>query len=134
MMVLHVLVNRITPKNVDGGSSGVGLRYFAHGIAKHPVLTNVGYAGMLCVASWHFVTGGAKYLRLSREYITDGGDYGVRKRRNRDWMVNGVAALVAGAWIAGGLGVIGRGGSGEGWEARNWDRIYKAVPGLGRFM
>lgn len=134
LMAGHVIVNRITPLKVDGGSSGVGLRYFAHGIAKHPILTNIGYAGMLCVASFHFVTGGAKWLKLSREYITDGGDYGARRRRNRDWMVYGVAAVMAGAWIAGGLGVIGRGGSGEGWEARNWDRIYKAVPILGRYM
>ena len=134
MFVAHVIVNRVTPLKVDSGSSSVGLRYFAHGIAKHPILTNIGYAGMLCVASWHFVTGGAKYLKLSREYITDGGDYGARKRRNRDWMVSGVAALVAAAWIAGGLGVVGKGGSGQGWEAKHWDEIYRAVPGLGRWM
>ena len=133
-MALHVLTNRITPLKVDGGSSGVGLRYFAHGMAKHPVLASAGYAVMLGVASWHFVTGGAKYLKVSREYVTDGGDYGMKRRRRRDWMVNGVAAVVAAAWIAGGLGVVGRGGSGAGWEAQNWDRIYKAVPGLGRFM
>jgi Protein of unknown function (DUF1691) len=134
MMVTHVLVNRITPLKVDGGSSGVGFRYFAHGMAKHPVLANAGYATMLCVASWHFVTGAAKYLRVSKEYVTDGGDFGRTKRRRRDLMINGVAALVAGAWIAGGLGVIGRGGSGQGWEAKNWDRIYQAVPLLGRWM
>ena len=134
MMAAHVLVNRITPQNVDGGSSSVGLRYFAHGIAKHPILTSIGYAGMLGVASWHFVTGGAKYLKLSSEYITDGGDYGAKRKRNRGWIINGVAALMAAAWIAGGLGVIGRGGSGQGWEAKHWDEIYRAVPGLGRWL
>lgn len=134
MFVAHVLVNRITPQKVDGGSSSVGLRYFAHGIAKHPVLTNMGYVAMLCVASWHFVTGGAKYLRVSKEFVTDGGDFGARKKRLRGWIVNGVAALVAGCWIAGGLGVIGRGGSGLGWEAKKWDEIYRGVPVIGRWL
>jgi hypothetical protein len=127
-------VNRITPQKVDGGSSSVGLRYFAHGIAKHPILTNIGYATMLGVASWHFVTGGAKYLRVSKEFVVDGGDFGVRKRRRRGWIVNGVAALVAGLWIAGGLGVIGRGGSGVGWEAKKWDEIYRGVPVIGQWL
>ena len=134
MFVAHVLVNRVTPLKVEGGSSGVGFRYFAHGMAKHPILANAAYAAMFCVASWHFVTGVSKYLKLSREYITDGGDFGRVKKRRRDWMINGVAAVVAGVWIAGGLGVIGRGGSSQGWEAKNWDRIYQAVPVVGHWM
>lgn len=136
MFVAHVLVNRITPQKVDGGSSGVGLRYFAYGVAKHPLLANAGYAAMLAVASWHFVGGAAKYLRLSREYVIDGGDYGARKRRRRGWIVNAVAAVVAGAWIAGGLGVVGRAKDGgwQAWETANWDQIYKAVPVVGKWM
>ncbi|ETN43129.1 uncharacterized protein HMPREF1541_02287 [Cyphellophora europaea CBS 101466] len=136
MFVAHVLVNRITPQKVDGGSSGVGLRYFAYGVARHPVLANLGYVAMLGVASWHFVGGAAKYLRVSREYVTEGGDYGARKRRRRGWIVNALSAVVAGAWIAGGLGVVGRGKDGgwQSWETANWDRIYKAVPLVGRWM
>jgi hypothetical protein len=136
MFVAHVLVNRLTPQKVDGGSSGVGLRFFAYGVSRHPYLANMGYAAMLCVASWHFVGGAAKYLRVSREYVTDGGDYGARRRRRRGWIVNAVSAVVAGAWIAGGLGVVGRakGGAWAGWEVANWDRIYQAVPVVGRWM
>ncbi|RMD42023.1 hypothetical protein DV735_g3123, partial [Chaetothyriales sp. CBS 134920] len=134
MLVVHVIICRITPVEVEGGSSGVGLRYFAHGIAKHPVVTNAAYVAMLAAASWHFVTGAAKYLKLSREYITDGGDFGRLKKRRRGWIIHGVAATVAAVWIAGGLGVVGRSGLGTGWEAKQWDKIYQAVPILGRFM
>jgi hypothetical protein len=136
MFVAHVLVNRITPQKVDGGSSGVGLRYFAYGVSRHPILANLGYAAMLSVASWHFVGGAAKYLRLSGEYVTDGGDYGARRRQRRGWIINAISAVVAGAWIAGGLGVIGRAKNGgwAGWEVANWDRIYQAVPIVGKWM
>ncbi|RMZ91126.1 hypothetical protein DV736_g1636, partial [Chaetothyriales sp. CBS 134916] len=134
MLVAHVITCRITPLEVEGGSSGVGLRYFAHGVAKHPIFANTAYATMLSVASWHFVSGAAKYLKLSREYITDGGDFGRVKKRRRDWIISGVAATIAVVWIAGGLGVIGTGGQGAGWEAKQWDKIYEAVPILGRFI
>jgi len=131
MFVGHVLVNRITPVKVEGNSSGVGLRYFAHGVARHPFVSNIGYATMLSVASWHIVTGAAKFLKLSHEYVIESGDEGIRKRRRRSRIVNGIAAVVASLWIAGGLGVIGRGGQGVGWEASNWDGIYKSVPVVG---
>lgn len=136
MFVAHVLVNRITPQKVEGGSSGVGLRYFAYGVSRHPLLANIGYAAMLSVASWHFVGGAAKYLKLSREYVTDGGDYGIRRRRRRGWIINAISASVAAAWIAGGLGVIGRAKDGgwQAWEVKNWDAIYKAVPIVGSWM
>ena len=134
MFAAHVIVNRITPLKVEGGSSGVGFRYFAHGMAKHPLFANAGYAAMLCVASMHFVQGAAIYLKKAPEYITDGGDFGRTKKKRRRWLINGIAATVAAAWIAGGLGVIGRGGAGTGWEAKNWDKIYQAVPIVGKWM
>ncbi|KPI37484.1 uncharacterized protein AB675_10390 [Cyphellophora attinorum] len=136
MFVAHVLVNRITPQKVEGGSSGVGLRYFAYGVSRHPWFANLGYAAMLSVASWHFVGGAAKYLKLSREYVTDGGDWGARRRRRRGWIINAISAAVAGAWIAGGLGVIGRAKNGgwRSWETVNWDKIYQAVPVVGKWM
>ena len=33
----HVLVNRVTPLMIDGGSSGIGLGYISHGFARSPV-------------------------------------------------------------------------------------------------
>lgn len=134
MLAAHVIVNRVTPLKVEGGSSGVGLRYFAHGVAKHPVLSNIGYAIMVSVASWHFVGGAAKFLKASAEYVTGFGEEGRRQRQRRTWLVNGISALVAAGWIAGGLGVIGRAGAGTGWEAKNWDAILKQVPLLGNYM
>src|SRR6185437_4340079 len=70
MFVAHVLVNRVLPFKVLGGSSRVGLRYFAHGMTTHPWLLNAAYAVMLSVASWHFVGGAAKWLRWSPEFVT----------------------------------------------------------------
>jgi hypothetical protein len=134
MLAAHVVVNRVTPLKVEGGSSGVGLRYFAHGIAKHPVMSNIGYAVMVSVASWHFVGGAAKFLKASTEYVTGFGEEGRQKRQRRSWLINGIAALVAAGWIAGGLGVIGRAGAGTGWEAKNWDAILQQVPLLGNYM
>ncbi|EXJ81038.1 hypothetical protein A1O3_07326 [Capronia epimyces CBS 606.96] len=131
LLVGHVLVMRITPNKVDGSSAGVGLRYFAHGIAHNPLIGNLGYATFVTIASWHFVTGAAKYLKLSRDYITEGGHDGTLRRKWRSRFINAVAATVAAVWIAGGLGVVGRAGTGTGWEAKNWDKIYEAVPLVG---
>ena len=134
MLAAHVFVNRILPLKHDGGSSGVGLRYFAHGMSKHPVLLHTAYATMLAVASWHFVTGASKWLGLSSEYVTERGEDGVQEKRRRKWGVNAVAALLWGVWVAGGLGVVGRGGRGSGWEARAWDDLYLRVPLIGSWL
>lgn len=83
------------------------------------------------MASFHFVTGAAKFLKLSKEYITEGGHSGQLRKKWRGRFINGIAALTAALWIAGGLGVVGRSGKGVGWEATNWDKIYKAVPLIG---
>lgn len=131
MFAAHVITMRITPQKVEGSSSGVGLQYFAHGIAHDPIVGNIAYATLLSVASWHIVTGAAKFLRVSKEYITEGGESGRLRKKWRGWIINGVAATVAAVWIAGGLGVVGRAGKGVGWEASNWDKIYKAIPLLG---
>lgn len=137
MMIAHVLVNRITPLKVHGDSSSVGLRFFSYGVKRHPWLANLGYTVLVSVASFHFVGGAAKYLRLTREYVTEGGDYGMRQRRLRSRAVNAVSAVVAAVWALGGLGVIGRGigaPAGSAWEVKQWDQVYKAVPVVGGMM
>lgn len=131
MFALHVLTQRMIPKKIEGSSAGVGLRYFAHGVAHDPWVTNIGYSVFVSMASFHFVTGAAKFLKLSKEYITEGGYSGQMRKKWRGRLINGVAALTAALWIAGGLGVVGRSGKGVGWEATNWDKIYKAVPLVG---
>lgn len=130
----HVLVNRLVPLYYDGGSSGVGLGYVAHGFAKHPLVASVGYVALVCVGSWHVVAGLGKWLGFGPEAVTEGGDYGMRKRRRRWWSVQLAAAGTALVWMAGGLGVVGRGGKGAGWEAKGWDELYRRVPIVGEWM
>ena len=129
-------MNRWLPLWLEGGSSGVGLRYVAHGVAKHPLIANLGYVALVGVGSWHFVGGAAKWLRVSEEFVTEGGDDGRVRRKRRGWVVDGVAAVVAGVWMLGGLGVVGRGGKGVGtrWEVRAWDEIYRNVPVFGGWL
>ncbi|EXJ58046.1 hypothetical protein A1O7_05469 [Cladophialophora yegresii CBS 114405] len=134
MFALHVLSMRVTPRRVDGSSASVGLRYFAHGIAAHPGLGLAAHALLIVTASYHFVSGAARFLRLSTEYVVGGGEDGRVKRKWRGRVINGVAALMAGVWIVGGLGVVGRSGPGVGWEASHWNAIYKEVPLVGRLF
>lgn len=137
MMIGHVFMNRILPLKIHGDSSSVGLRYFSYGLKRHPILASTGYAMMVFVASFHFVGGAAKYLKLTREYVTEGGDYGMRRRQMRTRVVNGISALMGAVWAIGGLGVIGRGigaAPGSAWEIKQWDQIYKAVPIIGSMM
>ena len=146
----HVLVNRITPLIADGGSSGVGLGYVAHGIARNPVFWNVYYVTLAAVGMWHIVGGWGAwmgwrvttaqkergYKKCSMEsYLghTESEEQ-VKRKRKMWWIVNGVAALGTTVWLAGALGIIGRGGQGSGWEASGWNEIYKQVPIFGPWL
>jgi hypothetical protein len=134
MFALHVLSMRVTPRRVDGSSASVGLRYFAHGVSSHPEVGLAAHALLVCTASYHFVTGAARFMRLSSEYVVGGGEDGRVKRKWRGRIINGLAALMAGVWMAGGLGVVGVSGRGTGWEATHWDAIFKEVPLVGRLF
>jgi hypothetical protein len=125
----HVIVNRILPWWIEGGSSGVGLGFVSHGFAKHPVLATVGYMGLISVASGHVVWGWAKWLGLT----PTGGNHGVegrKKDKRRWWMINATAVVTAMLWMAGGLGVVGRGGRANGWVGKGYDEILAHVPVL----
>ena len=134
MLAGHIFVNRILPLNIEGDSSGVGLRYVAHGFAKHPAVANVGYAVFVAAGVWHILGGAAKWFKISPEYITESGDYGMRKRRRRRRVINSVTIATYVIWIAGGLGIVGRGGAGSGWEAKNWDELYRQIPVVGALL
>jgi hypothetical protein len=55
----------------------------------------------------------------------------VRKRR---WYgINALSAIVAGLWLAGGLGIVGRGGKVSGWIGREFDELYHSMPLLGKW-
>lgn len=122
----HMFVARILPKQVEGGSSGVGLGFISHGFAKYPLLSWSWYIALVGVASTHIVWGWAKWM----SWTPTGGQLGSsgNKGRSRRWAINGVAAAVATLWMAGGLGVVGRGGKAAGWVAKGWDELYARVP------
>ncbi|MCJ1289515.1 hypothetical protein MMC34_001048 [Xylographa carneopallida] len=128
----HACVNRVLPLWVEGGSSSVGLQYVAHGFAKDPWVAGVGYAVLVAVGSWHVVWGWGKWLGWTPEEVGWEVEERERGKRRRWWVLNGVAALVAGVWMAGGLGVVGRGGEMSGWLGRQYDGLYRRIPILGR--
>lgn len=51
--------------------------------------------------------------------------------KRRWWVVNGVSAFVTVIWMAGGLGVVARGGKATGWIGKGWDELYAKIPLLG---
>lgn len=146
---LHVLVNRATPLMVEGGSSGVGLGFVAHGIARRPAFWNMFYLFFVTASVWHFVGGWATWMgwrvtTIRKERGNKGSLEGylgypenqerAKRQRKLWWMVNGVAAVGAALWLAGALGIVGRAGPGSGWEAQGWNEMYSQVPVIGDWL
>lgn len=130
----HVLLNRAVPLIRDGDSSGVGLAYVAHGFARHPVFANLGYLLFVTVGVGHIVGGWATWLGLSVQMTRAFGEEGKRIRTRRFWGLVGTVVAVAGVWLAGGLGVVGRGGATGGWVGKGWDEMYSSVPIIGEWL
>ncbi|KAK2737908.1 RNA methyltransferase tRNA(m5U54)methyltransferase [Myotisia sp. PD_48] len=147
----HILVNRLTPLYVEGGSSGIGLGYVAHGFARFPWIMSLGYAAFVGVGVWHFVGGWAWWCGWREVLVSrpadekkagaNGGYLGspagaelYKRKQRRKWIVNGLSIVGTALWLAGGIGVIGQGGLGSGWEAKNWDLLYRQVPLFGRLL
>ncbi|KAF7909556.1 uncharacterized protein EAF01_003274 [Botrytis porri] len=124
LVASHMFVNRVIPLVHEGGSSGVGLGYVAHGFAKHPVISWTTYVALVGFGAGHMVWGTAKWLGL----LPRGTE---RERRRRWWSLNGIVGLVSLIWYAGGLGVIARGGAETGWVGSGYDALYQKIPLLG---
>lgn len=134
LVIGHAFVNRAVPLMWEGGSANVGLEYVSHGFAKHPIVSTVGFTALIVAGSWHIVSGWARWLGLLPTQITSwSGDVMVRRKR-RFYLVNGAAAAVAGLWLAGGLGVVARGGEATGWLAKEYDFLYSKIPLLGPYV
>ncbi|KAK5118111.1 hypothetical protein LTR62_004158 [Meristemomyces frigidus] len=130
----HIFLNRVIPKGFPGGQSNVNLSYVSHAFARHPVVSYAGFTALIGVGVAHMTWGWAKWLGLTPDQSSavNGEREVVRKRR---WyLINGVAALVAGVWMAGGFGVIGRGGAARGWVGDLYDQMYRSIPVVGRWM
>jgi hypothetical protein len=130
----HAFVNRVMPLLYEGGSANVGLEFVSHGFARHPAVAFTGYTALVAAGSWHTVWGWAKWLGLTPASVVQGGPEGQMRRKRRFYVLNAVAALVAGLWLAGGLGVIGRGGASEGWLGKEYDSLYSKIPFVGQWL
>ncbi|KAH6705229.1 hypothetical protein BKA61DRAFT_617157 [Leptodontidium sp. MPI-SDFR-AT-0119] len=117
----HSFVNRLLPWIYEGGSSSVGLGFVSHGFAKHPFVAGTGYAALVAVGAGHFVWGIARW----NGWIPVGSD---KKAKRRWWTINGIAVALGALWMAGGLGVVGRGGLESGWIGKGYDNLYSKVP------
>ena len=130
----HSFVNRIIPLWAEGGSSSINLGYVSHGFAKHPAVSIFGFGALVTVAVWHSVWGWAKWLRLNPDSVTSGAYEGQISRKRRWYIINAVSTLAAGLWLAGGLGIVGRGGKAAGWIGKEYDELYRRIPIVGRWM
>lgn len=140
----HVFFNRVLPLWVDGGSSSAGLSYAAHGIARAPWLMGLGYVAFIGVGVSHFAGGAAAYGLGWRNALDwpftgkDGPVYSSRQAlRVRRWKIlNGISLVTSIAWLAGGVGIalLGKEVIGSSWEVKEWNRIYEAVPFVGKYL
>ena len=144
---LHAGVMRLLPLLVDGGSSGVGLDFVGHGVSLtskdgvSPGWLGLGfYAALVTVVGSHMVWGWSKWLGVSpppgpKPAMAGSARNETMMRRKKRWYGGTVAtAAVVGIWLAGGVGVVARGGKVDGWVGRGYDELYKALPVLGRWV
>ncbi|OAA60525.1 hypothetical protein SPI_05649 [Niveomyces insectorum RCEF 264] len=145
-LAAHVAVNRVLPLAVEGDSSDIGLAYIAHGFARHPVTAWLSYLAFLGAASGHMVWGWARWLNLAQTAAWSGrtflgaaadgrrptgnaaADRAARKTRRRTWLaIQSCVLLTFGAWAAGGLGVVARGGKMQGWVGNVYDGLFQKI-------
>ncbi|KAK1074087.1 hypothetical protein LTR74_001334 [Friedmanniomyces endolithicus] len=130
----HIFVNRAIPQQFPGGQSNVNLSYVAHAFARHPVVSYVGFSALIVVGVWHITWGWAKWLGFTPEQVTvQGGEREVWQKR-RWYGINALAAAVAGLWMAGGFGVVGRGGLAPGYIGKMYDQMYQRIPVVGQWL
>ena len=127
----HVWTTRLLPLYAHGDSSLINLSYISHGFALHPVISFTGFTALVSVASWHFVWGAAKCMGLAPSQVSSLEPQKALVRKRRWYGINAASAMVAGVWLAGGLGVVGRDGKVVGWIGKEYDELYRYIPFLG---
>ena len=130
----HALANRALPLWAHGGSSSIGLAFVSHAFARHRAVAAAGYAVLVGVASWHVVWGWARWLGWTPAQVVDRGVEGGWRRKQRWYAINGLSALLAGLWMAGGLGVVGQAGEAKGWLGREYDDLLTKIPVVGGWL
>ncbi|KAI0010466.1 DUF1691-domain-containing protein [Xylariaceae sp. FL0662B] len=132
LLASHVGINRVLPVLAEGDSSIIGLQFVSHGFARHgpAAVPWLAYALLLGVGVGHMVWGAAKWQGLAPpvDWWRTTVDKRLRRSRRRAWWgIHAVAALVAGLWAAGGLGIVARAGPAEGWLGGVYDGIYGSI-------
>ena len=133
MAGIHIWAARIFPIYMHGDNSMISLSYVSHGFSLHPLASFAGFTAMLGIGAWHFAWGWAKWLGLSPLQVSDTESTRHLIRKRRWYGINAVSALLAGLWLAGGLGVVGRDGQTGGWIGREYDELYNSMPLIGRW-
>jgi hypothetical protein len=119
---------------MHGDSSLISLSYISHGFSLHPLVSFAGFTTLVGVGTWHAVWGWAKWLGLTPAQVTDMTERRHWTKKKRWYSINCVSALVAGLWLAGGLGIVGRDGKTAGWIGKEYDELYKSMPLVGRWQ
>lgn len=130
----HYFINRVIPLKEHGGSSSVNLSYVSHAFAKHPAVAFTGFSALVGVGVWHFTWGWSQWMGWLPQQVGQGGEEGRIRRKKRWYLINGASAVVTMVWLAGALGVIGRGGEARGWLGREYDELNRSIPIVGKWL
>ncbi|EDU51423.1 DUF1691 domain containing protein [Pyrenophora tritici-repentis] len=129
----HIWTTRILPLYAHGDSSLISLSYISHGFVLQPFVSFAGFTAMVGVGVWHFVWGGAKWLGWAPSQVSYNEEDRELVRKKRWYVINGMSAAIAGLWLAGSLGVVGRDGKMGGWVGKEYDELYKYLPSFVRW-
>lgn len=126
----HVWTTRLLPLYAHGDSSLINLSYISHGFAKHPIISFSGFTALVGIGAWHFVWGAAKWLGFAPSQVSAHESQKSLVRKRRWYGINAISAVVAGLWLAGSLGIVGRDGAVIGWIGKEYDDLYSYIPFL----
>lgn len=124
----HIWTTRILPPYMHGDNSMISLSYISHGFSRHPLVSFAGFTALVAVGTWHMAWGWAKWLGLSPLQVSPTESRRHLMKKRRWYAINGISALLTGLWLAGSLGIVGRGGKTGGWIGREFDELYNAIP------
>lgn len=113
---------------MHGDNSLISLSYISHGFASHPFISFAGFTALVSAGVWHFAWGAAQWMGWKPSQVSPYAENKQLAKKRRWYGINGVAALVAGLWLAGGLGVVGRDGKTVGWIGTEFDELYSKIP------
>ncbi|KAJ4349770.1 uncharacterized protein N0V89_008388 [Didymosphaeria variabile] len=124
----HVWTTRILPTYLHGDNSMISLSYISHGFALHPIVSFGGFIALVSAGTFHFVWGWAKWLGFSPAQASPTESRRHLTKKRRWYTINGISIALTGLWLAGSLGIVGRGGETGGWIGREFEELYSAMP------